>query len=75
MIEKCANVVQNPILFAAGTKFGDAKSCSRLCDGKQRTCYYEFGVQVYDSMSGYAFLIDYFCLQYSKILLNKCIFN
>lgn len=34
------------------TTFNDERSCHRVCDGQIRTCYYEFEVQFYDSMSG-----------------------
>lgn len=40
------------ILFLENTSFNDGQSCYRECDGESTTCYYEFHVQVYDSMSG-----------------------
>lgn len=35
-----------------GTTFNDGKSCHRDCNGETKNCYYEFNVQVYDTMTG-----------------------
>ena len=41
------------ILFSADTIFNDGKSCYRTCvAGQTKTCYFEFDVQPYDTMSG-----------------------
>lgn len=42
-------------LFLEGTTFNDGKSCNRVCDGRVLSCYYEFHVEMYDTMSGYVF--------------------
>lgn len=46
------NVKKNFPFFLENTSFNDGRSCYRECDGESMTCYYEFHVQVYDSMSG-----------------------
>lgn len=37
------------------TTFNVGHSCNRVCDGKPKTCYYEFKVRKYDTMCGYVF--------------------
>lgn len=43
---------ENDCFSTDGTTFNDGKSCYRDCDGERKTCYYEFNVQVYDTMTG-----------------------
>lgn len=41
------------IFFLAETTFNDGRSCNRVCDGRPKTCYYEFDIKKYDTMCGY----------------------
>lgn len=39
------------LFISVGTAFNDGKSCYRTCDGRTKTCYYEFHAQYYDTMN------------------------
>lgn len=45
--------------ISENTTYGDGKSCYRPCDGTKMTCYFEFNVENYDTMSGYVGFLAY----------------
>lgn len=47
--------------------FNDGRSCHRVCDGRIKTCYYEFEVQMYDTMSGYVHKMNIILQQLSQV--------